>query len=215
MELVISEKGGVMPTSKSNLWEMENEAYQNRPKPAVNSWALLDPYSKGIKCYMKGNDIVVAVRGTADVRDIQADLQIVYSGITNSSRYKEDIRILQQIQSQYPKSQYNYYGVGHSLGGAIVDELIANGYILEGLSYNPAVDLLKFRNNPLHHRIYNSDDILYNIMGRFTTNPEVRKNKLSWTQRAFGLLPFGKLGNSVKAHLLSNFVGGMVHLVLE
>jgi len=215
MELVITEKGGVMPTSNKNLWAMENEAYENKPKPDVNTWELLMPFSKGIKCYKKGNDIVVAVRGTADVRDIQADLQIVYSGITKSSRYKEDIKVIQQVQSQYPKSQYNYYGVGHSLGGAIVDELIANGYVLEGLSYNPAVDLIKFRSNPLHHRVYNEDDILYNLMGRFTKNPEVRQNKMSWVQRAMNLVPFGKLGNSVKAHLLSNFVGGVVHLCLD
>jgi hypothetical protein len=213
MELVITEKGGIMPTTNINLWEMENQAYENKPNPDVNTWELLLPFSKGVKCYKKHNNIVVAVRGTADMRDIQADLQIVYSGITNSSRYKEDINVIQQIQLKFPKSQYNYYAVGHSLGGAIIDELIAQGYVLEGLSYNPAVDLTKFRNNPLHHRVYNSDDILYNIMGKFTKNPKVRKNKLNWKQRVFGLLPFGKLGNSVKAHLLSNFVGG-VHLVL-
>ena len=94
------------------------------------------------------------------------------------------------------------------------DELIANGYIISGISYNPAVDLIKFRNFPKNHRIYNEDDILYNLMGRLTVNPEVRKNKKSIFGKVMSLIPIGKLGNSVKAHLLSNFTGGF-HMMLS
>ena len=196
------------------LWDMENEAYNTTPKTSVDNWTLLNPYSKGIKCYLKDNIIVVAIRGTADFRDIQADLQIVYSGITKSSRYKEDLNVLKQIQKMFPTNVYKYYGVAHSLGGAILDELIANGYIISGISYNPAVDLIKFRNFPKNHRIYNEDDILYNLMGRLTVNPEVRKNKKSIFGKVMSLIPIGKLGNSVKAHLLSNFTGGF-HMMLS
>ena len=196
------------------LWDMENEAYNSSPKHIVDNWVLLNPYSKGIKCYFKNNIVVVAIRGTADVRDIQADLQIVYSGITNSSRYREDLNTLQHIQRMLPPKIYAYYGVAHSLGGAILDELIANGYIRSGISYNPAVDLTKFRNFPKNHRIYNEDDILYNLMGRFTVNPEVRKNKKSLFGKFISMIPLGNLGNSVKAHLLSNFTGGF-HMVLS
>ena len=64
-----------------------------------------------------------------------------------------------------------YYGVAHSLGGSILDELIYSGYLSERISYNPAVDLLKFKTNPRNHRIYNESDILYNIMGRFKNKP--------------------------------------------
>ena len=214
IELHIKEIGGIMPTSKNTLWEIAEEAYESSPAPAVDKWGLLQPYSAGIKCYKNGNNIIVGIRGTADMRDIKADLQIVYSGITKSSRYKSDLSILKQIQEKYKPPLFKYYSVSHSLGSAIADELIHNGYIQEGVSYNGAVDLLKFKNGGRNHRIYNEDDILYNLMGRFTTNPEVRKNKISFTQRALNLIPLGKLGNSVKAHLLSNFKGGF-HVILS
>ena len=188
---------------------MENQSYQEVPENGVDGWALLRPYSLGIKCYLRNTDIVVAIRGTADFRDIRADLQIIYSGITSSSRYKEDLSLIRAVQEKYPPPHYTYYGVAHSLGGSILDELIYSGYISEGISYNPAVDLLKFKNNPRNHRIYNESDILYNIMGRFTTNPEVRKNKLSTWGKIASFIPLGKLGNSINAHLLSNFVGGV------
>jgi len=206
--------GSAIPPNKV-LFNMENQAYQKSPANTVDGFTLLQPFSDGIKAYKKNRDIVVSIRGTADVRDIQADLQIVYSGLTNSSRFKEDEKIIQQLQKQYPPSVFKYYGVGHSLGGAILDEMIDKGYIIEGVSYNPAVDLLKFKNDTRNHRIYNESDILYNIMGRFTKNPEVRKNKLSVLGKVASLIPLGKLGNSISAHLLSNFVGGFYGLCLN
>lgn len=55
--------------------------------------------------------------------------------------------------------------MAHSLGGSILDELLAAGYITEGISYNPAVDLIKFKNSPKNHRIYNESDILSQYHG--------------------------------------------------
>ena len=51
-------------------------------------------------------------------------------------------------------------------------------------------------------------------MGRFTTNPEVRKNKLSTWGKIASFIPLGKLGKSINAHLLSNFVGGVFNYKL-
>ena len=206
--------GGVMPTNNNNLWLMENQAYNNTPI-SVSDWVLINPYSNGIKAFIKGNDIVVAIRGTADFTDIKADLQILSSGLTKSSRFNNDLNIIKVIQSKYPKNRYNYYGVGNSLGGAILDELIDMGFIKEGISYNPAVDLAKFKNDTRNHRIYNEDDILYNLMGRFTKNPEVRKNKKSFFGKLASYIPLGKLGNSISAHLLSNFTGGKMKYFLS
>jgi len=193
-------EGCAIPPNKL-LWEMENEAYSKKPLKELDNWVLIQPYSDGIKCYKKGKDIVVAIRGTADMRDVKADLQIIYSGLPKSARYKEDLKILKKIQMLYsPKRGYRYYGVAHSLGSAIMDELIYAGLIEEGISYNGAVDLLKFRDFPKNHRIYNEDDILYNLMGRFTKNPEVRKNKKGKISKILSYTPLGIVGN-IKAHL--------------
>ena len=52
--------------------------------------------------------------------------------------------------------------------------------------------------------------IFYTILwGALKTNPEVRKNKLSTWGKIASFLPLGKLGNSINAHLLSKFVGGV------
>jgi hypothetical protein len=208
MDLVIKEmNGGVMPMSKKIAVEMENEAYSSNPHD-VEDWKLIAPYTIGVKAFKKGNVIVLGIRGTADVRDLLADIKIALGNLSNTPRYKEDREYILKLQQQYPRSQYEYFAVGHSLGGAICDLLLAEGLVKEALTYNPAVELKYFKNSG-NHRIYNEDDLLYKMMGQFTIKPEVRKNKKSFLQKAINLTTAGKLVNGLKAHLLSNFVGGV------
>lgn len=200
--------------SKKILWEMENEAYETKPKKYVDEFSLFSKYTDGIKIYIKNKDIVVAIRGSADMADIKADLRIVNGSLYKSKRYQEDKRFLEYIHKIFPRNEgYKYYFVAHSLGSAIADQMLEEGLLDSGISYNGAVEN-KYRNNDNNYRIYNEDDILYNIMGKFTKNHEVRKNNLSWKQKLFNKIPLGIIGNSIKAHLLRNFEGGKVHYYL-
>jgi hypothetical protein len=195
--------------TKKELYELENQSYSKSPSSKVDGFELFPKYTDGIKIYIRGNDIVVAIRGTADSRDLLADVRIANGSLYKSSRYLADKSFMDYIQRIYPKTQYNYYGVGHSLGGAILDQLIADGYIQSGISYNPAVEY-KYRNSTANHRIYNEDDLLYKLMGRFTKNPEIRKNDIGIVSKVIKKIPLGNIGVGIKAHLLSNFVGGRI-----
>lgn len=161
------------------------------------------------------NMIVVGIRGTADARDLRADSLILLNKAESSDRYKEDLATLKAFQEQYPKSQYTYYGVGHSYGGFELDGFIKAGLIEKGVSYNPAIAREDFTNADLsnkNYRIYSSGDPLYKLMGQFDAPKEVRKPaEKSWTERLAGFVPgIGTAYNSYKQHSLDNpiFSGG-------
>ena len=121
------------------------------------------------------NLIIVAIRGTEfrDLKDVLADVSIVNNDLSNSSRYRQDLFTLQAFQLKYPLSQYRYYGVGHSLSGAILDKFLNDGLVKNGVSFNPAVEKQDYARQNGNHRIYLSCDPLYNIMGKFITNGNI------------------------------------------
>ena len=199
--------GGVMPITNAVVVDMANESYSKTPTD-TDGWRLIAPYTLGVKPFIKGNVIVLAIRGSADMRDVYADLRIVNGSLNKSPRYADDKAFITKLQQQYPQSQYEYYAIGHSLGGAICDLLIDDGFVKEAVSYNPAVEL-KYYKNTNNHRIYNEDDLLYKMMGQYTTNHEVRKNNLSLFGKFLNISKSGRLKNALQAHKLSNFVGGL------
>lgn len=156
------------------LAQMAKATYSGSKEIAGYDILLQNPY---MIFYLKQgtNLIIVAIRGTefSDLKDVSADVSIVNNGLQNSSRYKQDLATLQQFQQQYPPSQYTYYGVGHSLSGAILDKFLNAGLIKSGVSFNPAVEKQDFARQNGNHRIYLSCDPLYNIMGKFITNGNI------------------------------------------
>jgi len=154
------------------------EAYESNPtdKDLVHSTPTM-------KIYKEDGDYVVAIRGTNDYRDVKADLAIPFNNLKNTQRYKEDRRILSEFQKTHPG---NYTGVGHSLGGAILDELIDEGLIKSGTSYNPATEP-KYFNDTRNHRVYKENDPLA-ILSRPFVKQEIRPSK-----------------DIFKAHSLENF----------
>lgn len=156
------------------LAQMAKACYSGSKEIAGYTILLENPY---MIFYLKDNTnlIIVAIRGTefSDLKDVSADVSIVNNGLQNSSRYKQDLATLQKFQQQYPPSQYKYYGVGHSLSGAILDKFLNAGLIENGVSFNPAVEKQDFARQNNNHRIYMSCDPLYNIMGKFITNGNI------------------------------------------
>jgi len=155
------------------------EAYESNPtdKDLVHSTPTM-------KIYKEDGNYVVAIRGTNDYRDVKADLAIPFNNLKNTQRYKEDRRILSEFQKTHPG---NYTGVGHSLGGAILDELIDEGLIKSGTSYNPATEP-KYFNDTRNHRVYKENDPLA-ILSKPFVKQEIRPSK----------------DNIFKAHSLENF----------
>jgi hypothetical protein len=120
-------------------------------------------------------EIVVSIRGTKlpESADLQADALALTGKLSSSGRYKQDLETLENFQKKYPKSEYHYIGVAHSLGGAILDLFIRAGLLRNGLSFNALVEPHELKGNPLHHRIYHKDDPIYKVIGHQIPNVEV------------------------------------------
>lgn len=193
---------------------MAKAAYDATPPSMIDGWTLL--YSTPtLKFYKSENVIVVAIRGTnpTDKRDLEADAKIAVNQLEKSPRYQTDVSILLDVMKRYPTSQYEYYGVGHSLGGAILDSFIKEGWIRNGVSYNPAVQPKNLRDPIPNQRIYQAGDPLYQVFGRFTPNVEVRApKKVSTLEALTRKIPYvGSLFGYYKDHQLDNFEGGGTH----
>jgi len=198
------------PADTKTLYQINNNVYANRQED-VGPWKFVSG-NKLLQFYMKGNNVIVAVRGTASFGDLMADIKIAFQNVTGSARYKEDVAAMQAFQRQYPRPQYNYYFTGHSLGGALIDEYLKLGLGTSAISFNPAVQK-EFYNSASHHRIYNTQDPLYDLMGRHVPSAEVRDYKgpeqQSTLSKLMSYVPIvGDAGKALKGHSLDNYVGG-------
>ena len=155
--------------------------------PAIQGYTrvLKTPTLTVFRVNRKRNIFIYALRGTAftDINDITADLGIVRSivedastarNVRNSSRYANDVADIKEfdglVKDYFRVDNPIYYGVGHSLSGAIIDELLEDGYISSAVSFNPAIERKDFNSPNDNHRIYLECDVLYNLLGKYITN---------------------------------------------
>lgn len=120
-----------------------------------------------VSVYQKKGARLFAIRGMypTDSADRAAVLSLITNDLKGSSRYKKDKEFIQKHRILGVKQIV----VGHSLGGAIIDQLIDDGVFSRGLSFNPAMqpkDIFKTGNR----RLYNKDDFLYLLIGKYSGN---------------------------------------------
>ena len=178
-------RGGMLPVGKglspADLVKVSKSTYGNAEGKIGN--AQLVKETKTLKFYKEGNNIIVGVRGTKDWKDWLSNFSLANPNkelFRASPRVSSDIADLKAFQSQYPPSQYHYSGVGHSLGSAVIDELIDQGLLKEGRSYNSAVHITDlYKGVDKNKRIYEEKDPLH-IIGKIAGQPqgdlEVRKS---------------------------------------
>lgn len=94
---------------------------------------------------------------------------LVKSSIASQPRYKKVKAFFQKHPA--PKG-YKVLAAGHSLGGAYVDQLIEDGIVKEGVSFNPAIQMKDLKNSG-NQRYYNRHDFLYKLVGRYASNVHV------------------------------------------
>jgi len=193
------------------LQRMAKASYASVPPQLIDGWRLIAS-TPTLKFYQNEGSIVVAIRGTkpTDRRDVEADASIAVNRLEKTARYQSDLSTLLDVMKRYPTSQFEYYGVGHSLGGAILDSFLKEGWIRKGISYNPAVQPKNLDAPVPNQRIYQSGDPLYAVMGQFTPNVEVRPpKKRSVLESLVRTIPYvGTMFGLYKDHQLDNFEGG-------
>jgi len=204
-EVLGTDKYNIKPTmtgkgipSSDLLHRMQKGTYINDgpAEKRVGDYQLIET-TPTMNLYNTSNKYVVAIRGTtfSEADDVAADLLIPFDELKKAPRFKKDLATLKKWKAKYGPGEW--YGVGHSLGGAILDEFLLMGLLDEGVSYNPAVSYANTQKDIKNRRIYKSGDPLYNVMGRFTKNPEVRQS----TEPYDGFINRGE-------HSIKQFEGG-------
>ena len=201
-----------MSIPMSDLQQMVASTYNKNPIRKIWNFILFRN-TPTINFFLHGKTIVVAVRGTdkTDAADLKADALAIVGQLHSSERYQRDLHLLKEVQSVYPTSVYNYVGVGHSLGGAVLDNFLRAKLIRNALSYNPLPQPQDLGGNPYHRRVYHSDDFIYKSIGRFIPNVEVRHTKEGfWGTLAKYVIPFHSWWNTIDKHTLDTFRGGVI-----
>ena len=212
-------RGGAI--SKALLQAIAQSAYSGKTKKEIANFTLIfaTPTAKFYK-QNNGNLIIVSLRGTQlnDGDDIAADFAAFRGQLRETARYRKDREAVLRVQSVFPRPQYRYIAVAHSLGGAVLDLLLRDGLIQNGMSYNPLVEAHEMGGNPLHHRIYHKDDPLYALFGHKIPGVEVRTTaEPIWKYFLKHYLPFplGDLFQYYDRHKIRIFKGGSKRTAFE
>jgi hypothetical protein len=145
------------------------------------NWQLVRPIGKTIplsdgmfntetmRFYKNELTIIVVIRGTRNLSDLKQDFSIAKNKVDTIERYRTDKAKLLEVQSIYYHSPetFSYYGIAHSLGGALMDRFIKEGLLDAGISFNPAVEPKNYSDDSgRNQRIYNRNDAVYNWFGK-------------------------------------------------
>lgn len=127
--------------------------------------------------YGRRTEFIFAIRGTIPTRhdDVQACALLVVNHLATAERYKRDKNFIESCireNIEGLEGTFHITFVGHSLGGAICDQLIADGIAHHCVSFNPAIQP-KDLHNSNNTRYYKSGDPLYTLMGRFASHVHV------------------------------------------
>jgi len=148
------------------------------------------------------NTIVIAVRGSADKRDwLQTNTMLPFGRLTTTSRYKEDKKFVADNLAKFAEGN-DIYIVGHSLGGAIANQLQLDFPIIQGgITFNPAFQPMDYFNKSKVQRKYTSGDPLGKL-GRYLPGSVVEDDS-SLLDR---FIP--SVGVMGKSHRLDSFQSG-------
>lgn len=194
-------RGGAKP-AEVKFFKAAKEAYEPVAPANIGEFdRVLD--TPTMDAYRSGNTILVGVRGTdfKSGTDLKADASIAINNLKNSNRYVKDKKDFQSLVNRFPPSNFEYYLAGHSLSGAVNQQLKREfPFIKEGVSYNPAFqpsDLAQ--QDPSFKRYYTNTDFLYNLGGKLFRNVNMVAPDKPKGIRGF-LTP-----KRVSGHFLSNF----------
>ena len=158
--------------------------------------------TKNVFCYEneKNGKCIVAIRGIFphNQEDIQACGHLITNTLSSSKRYKRDIHFIRSLQLDKSKTLF----VGHSLGGAICDQLMNDGVASKCKTLNPAIQPMDVRNSN-NTRYYTKGDFLYLLIGRYASHVHVLQNEFDFHE---GDVNYPIIFNLWTAHRIQRFI---------
>jgi hypothetical protein len=169
--------------------------------PKVKDWELvaISPTAGAWK-NDKARTYAYAYRGMLTPEDVKTVPTLVSNKFSLTSRYKKDKEFTKQHQ---PPRGYRRVAFGHSLGGVVVDNILADGLADTGMTYNPAIELSKI-NNSGNVRYYNRNDFLYKLVGQYASNIKTLHN--DYFSKLSDGLDFFNVAKSYYEHNIEQFV---------
>lgn len=170
-------------------------------KPVVKGWELVDiSPTGGVWKNDKAKTYAYAFRGLQNAEDIKTVPTLITNNFSSTIRYRKDKAFTKKHQ---PPRGYRRVGFGHSLGGVVVDNLLADGLVDTGMTYNPAIELDKIHNSG-NVRYYNRNDFLYKLIGQYASNVKTLHNDIF--SRISAGLDFFNIAKSYYEHKVEQFV---------
>jgi len=138
--------------------------------------------------------ILVACRGTKDAEDIETDKIAAWNilenrvtrhlhrlfgqngninlshieNLSNSPLYKKIASAVKNAQLSFPISENDYFATGHSLGGALADELVRQQLVQGTVNFNPLISPYDTSNGTADphkvQRVYTQHDFVKNLL---------------------------------------------------
>jgi hypothetical protein len=203
-----------MKPSDALFFKASKESYEANPDQTLDGFQLV-VNTATFDAYLNDQTktLLISARGTADTQDVKADAALALNALSSTARYQQDRRVMDSIVARYPPSSYSYYITGHSLGGAIDNQLKRDyPFIKESVQFNPAFqpkDLVSRQSGI--KRYYTKTDFLYKLGGRFLPNVQtIEPNRFTGLKALDALTGhklenFGRLFNSLDVNDRKSF----------
>jgi hypothetical protein len=201
----------VDPRDMQRMCEQAYALFNGQVPVNVGKWDLIKQTPEDL-LYRNGNTFVVAVRGTQGAPsgdDWSANVTIPINGLANTVRFRKDLVTVQGWKQEFTGG--TWFATGHSLGGAICDELLRAGLVSEAYTFNPAVQTKDFNGKLLNHRVYARGDPLYQLFGRLTSGAVLQPATSMRTELLTRVSPTYFATNALDQHNLSAFDAHDLH----
>lgn len=198
-------RGKAMPSNLDISQQIAKQSYNlTDPQKDIDGWMLAD-WSPNLKIYTKGNVGILGVRGTKTMEDVSVWPTVTLNTLGTTDLYKRIEGEFMDFKSKHPEIT-EYYAVGHSLGGALIDVMLRKGIVKEAVSFNPAIQYNDINGGLPNRRIYYGSDPMYKLMGWWDKKSEHRDTDMF--SKFISSMVDSPVGNMLSAHKLSNFIGG-------
>lgn len=199
----------------SKLFDLARCVYQKCPPNLNGSEKLFQNATIAVYVNHEKQILILTFRGTTELKDwTESNRRLPLGNLTQSPRYASDLRIAKQFVEQYPT--YKVYLTGHSLGGAIAQQVLRDLNGEGAMVFNSAYQPQDWKNLNTNVKKYHIEgDPLLNMIPKQHKSRITKLSNRGYKLRQIGSLAAGivspivpliaKSANSLDAHKLAKF----------